>query len=114
MSSLSRWSYTDKATVWPFLGRNQSQGGSTYGPPYEIACTWIGKAEVRNNNDGKEFVSRVQFMHEDGRVKYMDKIAKGSHQGEWSAAKAEDIKSHTDYPMTMFGKNEKPDFESMT
>lgn len=114
MSSISRWSYTSKATVWPLLGRNQSAGGSTYGEPYQIACTWIGKAEARINNDGKEFISRVQFFHEDARVKYMDKIAKGEHVGEWMEAKGEDIKSHIDYPMTMFGKKEIPDFESTT
>ncbi|MCO3960266.1 hypothetical protein FA108_32280, partial [Pseudomonas aeruginosa] len=51
MSTTANWSYTNTATVRPFLHFDLSTQEAVYGPEYEIACTWVAKGEqVRDNN----------------------------------------------------------------
>ncbi|MCO3842800.1 hypothetical protein FA119_18715, partial [Pseudomonas aeruginosa] len=61
MSTTANWSYTNTATVRPFLHFDLSTQEAVYGPEYEIACTWVAKGEQVRDNNGAEFVSRHQI-----------------------------------------------------
>lgn len=106
MSTTANWTYTNTATVEPFLDEDLFNGGVTYGEPFEIACTWITKSEQRQDEQGDEFVSRHVIYTEDPRPKYRDRITLSG------AATAEVIRAVTGYDMSFFG--ESPDFELVT
>lgn len=115
MSSISRWTYTNIATVYPYLGQDTFNGGVLIGTPYTIACTWTGKSEQRLDSTGAEFVTKNVFWTEDARPGYLDKIAKGDTTAQdWLAAKAEEIRSVIDYDMSPFNETASPDFELAT
>lgn len=105
MSKIARWSYKNVATVWPLIPRTRDD----YGDPYEIACTWVGGGETMVNNDGREFVSKMKFYHEDQRVKFGDLIIKGKGT---NINKADRIESHAEYDMAMFVDT--PDYLTVT
>lgn len=114
MSKISRWSYKNIATVWPFVRKDQLNGGTIWGAPYQIACTWTAETSVARDNDGKEFISRCTYFHEDQRVKHGDRILRGSSIApDPVAAKAEEIRSHTNWDMSSMGEPESPDFKSI-
>lgn len=106
MSTTANWTYTNTATVEPFLGEDLFNGGTSYGEPFDIACTWVTKSEQRQDDRGKEFVSRHVIYTEDARPKYRDRITLNG------AAIAEEIRAVTGYDMSFFG--ESPDFELVT
>jgi hypothetical protein len=114
VSSISRWSYANLATVWPYVGEDDWQGGVSYGTPYQIACTWTAKSEQRRDKDGAEFTTRSIYWSEDARPKYRDRIAQGTHSGAWDAAEAEEVRSVTSYDMSPFGEADFPDYELAT
>lgn len=115
MSSLSRWVYTNVATVYPYEGQDTFNGGVLVGTPYLIACTWTGKAETRTDADGSEFVTRNVFWTEHQGIKRLDKISKGDTTAlTWINAKAEEVRAVTDYDMSPFGERDSPDFEIVT
>lgn len=115
MSSVARWSYTNIATVWPRGKKDRLNGGSTWGEPYTIKCTWTATSERRadsGSSSGKEFTSMCDYFHEDARVGYMDKIKKGDHTAVSDPSApgfANDIRSHLEWDMSMFKKGGKPD-----
>ncbi|WXL23917.1 hypothetical protein WG219_11175 [Ectopseudomonas mendocina] len=84
----------------------------TYGPEYEIACTWEAKNEMVRETGGQsgargtEFVSRHMIYTEDKRPKYRDLIQFDGSDG-W-----EEIRSVTNWDMSFF--NEEPDFLLVT
>ena len=41
MSNTANWSYTNTATIKPFLSLDLMTGVKVYGEPYDIACTWV-------------------------------------------------------------------------
>ncbi|OWI97528.1 hypothetical protein [Pseudomonas aeruginosa] len=112
MSETSRWSYTNTATVRPFLHFDLSTQEAVYGLEYEIACTWTAKSEQMREEGGQsgargaEFVSRHQIFTEDRRPKYLDLIQFDGSNG-W-----EEIRSVTNWDMSFFG--EQPDFLLVT
>lgn len=111
MSETAEWAYTNTATVWPVLPETDSWGGSvpSYGAPYQINCTWSGGGEETSTTpDGREFVPKYKFFHEDKRVKYGDLIAKGVQTDQLAA---DPIQNHTEYDMSFF--EEEPDFVSV-
>ena len=114
MSTTANWSYTNVATVWPLQDTGDGWGDPVpkYGEPYQIACTWKGGGEKMTNNDGREFVSRMEFYHEDPRVKYGDWIGRGTLQAHERVSHGDPIQSHTEYDMSPFG--EQPDYRSAT
>jgi hypothetical protein len=111
LSITANWSYTNAATVWPLQSEPDGWGGSgsTFGAPYQIACTWAGADERMTGNSGHEFVPKVKFWHEDSRVKYGDWIAQGVQSDRLSG---DEIQSHTNWDMSFFG--ELPDYMSVT
>lgn len=115
MSSISRWSYTNIATVYPFEGEDSFNGGVSFGEPFLIACTWSGKEDMHRTNDGAEFMVSNTFWSEDPRPKYKDRIAKGDTTAlSWDAAESEEIRIAKDYDMSPFGEIDSPDFEYST
>lgn len=115
MSRVSRWSYTNIATVWPAGAKDHLNGGLQWGVPYQIACTWIADTKVMRDNGGAEFVSSCSYFHEDARVKHGDRIAKGVHSSPNPIGIGEQIKAHRDWDMSMFkasGAPDTPDFRS--
>lgn len=106
MSTTANWSYTNVATVRPFVSIDLMTQETTYGDEYEIACTWEAKSEQNRSNDGAEFVSRHMIYTEDKRPKYLDLIQFDGSNG-W-----EEIRSVTNWDMSFF--LEEPDFLLVT
>ena len=71
MSNTANWSYTNTATVKPFLGMSE-WGGASYGPEYTIACTWTAVSQQQRDDNGAEFVSRFEIFTEDARPKMLE------------------------------------------
>lgn len=117
MSSVARWCYTNKATVWPLVSLDKMMGGATWGAPYQIACTWTAGSKIVTDANGAEFVSTCEYFHEDKRVRHGDYIARGVHSGPdpIDVVGALAIQSHTDWDMSFFGKKDAafPDFRSV-
>ena len=108
MSSISRWTYANTATVFPFEGEDMFNGGVTYGPPYTIACTWTAKSEQRRDAMGAEFVTRNIVWTEDKRPRYRDQIVLNGETAR------QDIRSIVNFDMSPFGQADSPDFELVT
>ncbi|WP_313397142.1 hypothetical protein [Stutzerimonas nitrititolerans] len=112
MSQTANWSYTNTATVRPFLSIDLMTQKANYGEEYQIACTWAEKHEqVRDmggqgGSQGAEFVSRHMIYTEDKRPKFLDLIQFDGSDG-W-----EEIRSVTNWDMSFFG--EEPDFLLVT
>ena len=111
MSSISRWAYTDIATVWPSTGvTDHLNGGTKFGEPYHIKCCWEASSKPLTTAGGKEFIAQAVFYHEDGRVKDGDRIARGEvFEGDPLKGGGQLIKYHQVWSMTMFKSRGKPD-----
>jgi len=105
VSSTANWSYTNTATVKPFLGMSE-WGGTSYGPEYTIACTWTAVSQQQRDDNGAEFVSRFEIFTEDARPKMLDMIQLEG-DAEW-----QEIRSRTWWDMSFFG--ETPDYKLVT
>lgn len=77
MSSLSSWSYTAAATLWPLLARDGWDGAQTFGTPEVIACDYSGDARTLTDAKGREFVSRQTVYTERAGIKQGDRILVG-------------------------------------
>jgi len=112
MSATANWSYTNVATVRPFLSLDQWTGQAVYGEPYEIACTWTADnsqermAGGQGGSQGAEFIAKHTIFTEDRRPKYLDLIMFDGSDG-W-----EEIRAVTTWDMSPFG--EEPDFKLVT
>lgn len=112
MSSISRWSYTNTATIRPFVGHDSWTGQTTYGDPYTIACTWTSVdlqergVGGQSGAQGHERLLKHEVYTEDSRPKYLDLIQLTGHE-DW-----ETIRSRTEWDMSMFGDT--PDFKLLT
>lgn len=107
MSAISRWSYTNTATVRPFIEEDGENGGKLYGPEYQIACTWTAEANQVRDQRGFEFVSTYTIYTEDARPGYLDEILINSPGTPW-----QEIRARTEYDMSMF--NDTPDYKLVT
>lgn len=119
VSSLARWSYSNVATVWPFVGRDPRTQAETYGAPYTIACTWIsgagrnrsGAAGTRTDLGGLEYLVKQTYYTEDQRPVFRDMIAAGTHAGTFQEARADKVREVKSYDMSPFGEPDSPDLE---
>lgn len=113
MSSIARWSYTEDAEVRPVLDFDPMTQKPVYGDPYMIKCAWQDKAEARMSPEtGEEFLTTRIYSTEDPRPRFGDEIRPVSDliAGEdWQRIRVLDK-----FPMSMFGKKEKPDFGLVT
>lgn len=112
MSSLARWTYTNTATVKPFLGEDGENGGITYGTEYTIACTWTAEAKQYREagapaGRGIEFVSTYVIYTEDARPKYLDQILINEPGAPW-----QQIRARTAWDLSFF--NDTTDFKLVT
>lgn len=108
MSLIARWSYKNTATVKPYLGEDLENGGTLYGDPFEIACTWAAESKQMRDAKGAEFVSNYVIWSEDARPKYRDMILLNTEQlTEW-----QEIRSHMQWDMSPFG--DVPDYRTVT
>lgn len=114
MSSVSRWAYANTATVRPVAGFDDWTGATTYGPEYQIACTWTAANEqVRESGGqsgagGAELIAKHFIFTEDRRPKYLDLIQFDGSDG-W-----EQIRSITGWDMSALGEPDSPDFRLAT
>ncbi len=112
MSATANWSYTNVATVRPFLSLDQWTGQAVYGEPYEIACTWTADnsqermAGGQGGSQGAEFIAKHTIFTEDRRPKYLDLIIFDGSDG-W-----EEIRAVMTWDMSPFG--EIPDYKLVT
>lgn len=113
MSSIARWSYTEIAEVKPLVDFDPMTQTSTYGDPFTIKCAWQDKSEDKIDGDsGEQYLSTRVYSTEDTRPKLGDQIRPISplvDEDSWDR-----IRTHEKFPMSMFGKNEKPDFGLVT
>lgn len=97
----------------PILGFDAVAQKDIVGDSYLIKCAWQDKAEARMSPEtGEEFLSTRIYSTEDPRPKFGDDIRPVSDLvdgGDWQRIKAKDT-----FPMSMFGKKEKPDFGLVT
>lgn len=108
MSSIARWSYTNTATVRPWLSEDGYERVPVYGEPYEIACTWAAESKEMTAADGKEFVSAYIIWSEDARPKHLDLIKLNTvAETDW-----QEIRSHMEWDMSMFA--DVPDYRTVT
>lgn len=114
MSSLARWTYTNTATVYPFVDEDLFNGGVLFGEPYTIACTWeTGGKLIRtiggqSGAAGDEFVADMLIYTEDARPKYRDEIVLAGHDRRMQ------IRAVTEWDMSPFGEADSPDYRIAT
>lgn len=113
MSAISRWSYTNTATVKPFVSEDGENGGITYGTPYEIACTWTAESKEYREagapaGRGIDFVSTFTIFTEDERPRYKDQILINEPDAPW-----QEIRLRLIWDMSMFD-GDIPDYKLVT
>lgn len=108
MSQIAAWSYTNTATVRPFIDEDLENGGINYGDEYTIACTWAAESKEMRDATGAEFVSSYIIWSEDPRPKHRDLILLNTvAPTDW-----QEIRSHMEWDMQMF--DDVPDFRTVT
>lgn len=111
MSATANWTYTNTATVRPLIGHNE-WGAATYGPEYQIACTWTAvelqqrMSGGQSGSQGAEWIVKHEVFTEDKRPKQLDQI-KLNGSDVW-----EEIREKTSWDMSFF--DEEPDFKLVT
>lgn len=109
MSSIARWSYVTPVTVYPFLGTDDFTRETLWGEPYTIMADFeAGGAELKNDEEGREFVCRSRIWCEDPRPKFRDEVEMAGTAGR------ETIRAVKRWPMGAFGEPDSPDFELST
>lgn len=114
MSSLARWTYTNEATVYPYLGEDRFNGGTLFGEPYVIACTWKTGGGVKRTEGGQsgahgdEFLVDTLIYTEDARPNYRDEVILAGHTRRMM------IRRVAEYDMSPFGETAFPDYEVAT
>lgn len=103
MSETANWSYTNVATVKPYLGIEEWTGKKLYGEPYEIACTWAIDGLQRESGQGgggvlsgSERVITNVIYTEDLRPKELDLISLADSNS------FNEIKKRVEYDMSFF------------
>lgn len=108
MSTTANWSYTNTATVRPFVSEDTFNGEIVYGDEFEIACTWAAESKEMRDATGAEFVSSYIIWSEDNRPKHRDLIKLNTTAPtDW-----QEIRSHMEWDCSFFG--ELPDFRTVT
>ena len=79
MSSLSQWSLTSKATIWPLTGSDDWTGAKTYGLPVVIDCDYSAESKRMTDAKGVEFTTRQIIYTERSDIKQGDFILIGTH-----------------------------------
>lgn len=100
MSSLANWSYTAKATLWAFAGRDDKTGKMTYSLPRVIACDYGAENKTAIDSTGKQHLADLVFYTE-FEAKRGDYISIGESQAaDPFSAGAREIKTVIRYADT--------------
>lgn len=71
MSAAGNWSYTAKATVWPWLGRDDWSQVEQFGPPEVFSCDYSAESkrmtDARGRKDGNLYCLRCVADFSGGR-----------------------------------------------
>ncbi len=86
MSAAANWSYTAKATVWPYTGRDDWSGVATFGAPVTFDCDYAAESKRRTDDLGVEFTSRLVIYTERADVKQGDMVLIGASSNPDPAA----------------------------
>ncbi len=76
MSSISAWSLTSKATIWPFLSMDE-YGKPSYGPPVVIDCDYGSKTRRTSDGIGREITVKLYVWTEYATAKTGDRLRIG-------------------------------------
>lgn len=77
MSAAANWSYTAKATLWPWLGRDDWTQRETFGPPEVFACDYSAESVRMVDGKGVEFTTRQILYTERADIKQGDRVLIG-------------------------------------
>ena len=77
MSASANWSYTAKATVWPWLGRDDWTGLEQFGPPQVFDCDYSAESKRMTDAKGVEFTTRQIIYTERADIKQGDRLLIG-------------------------------------
>jgi hypothetical protein len=114
MALMSAWYFTELATIYPYTGVDDWNGGVTYGTPYLIACGREGASRQSRDQDGAEFVTRDVYYTGDNRPKFLDRIATGdTTEVAWDIAQAAEIRKVAYHGMGALGYDAEFDLETM-
>lgn len=106
-NTTSGWANTNTAMVRARGTVDTENGGTTWGTPYEIECTWRApQGENRSSSkdsQGKDVVPMWEVFTEDVRPRIFDEIMINSTRPEWR-----EILDRNEDDMSMF--NEPPAF----
>lgn len=103
MSLMSQWYFTELATVWPYLGRNQLTQAVSYGAPLVIRCGIEGDARLSRDANGEEFTVTTTYYTGWSGIKAMDRIHRGAHAEAVPPGEAEEIRAVRRHGMAAFG-----------
>ena len=77
MSSAAAWSFTARATLWPWLGRDDWSGVETFGPPEVFDCDYSAESKRMTDAKGVEFTTRQIIYTERDDIKQGDRVLIG-------------------------------------
>lgn len=77
MSAAASWSYTAKATLWPWLGRDDWSGLEQFGPPEVFDCDYSAESKRMTDAKGVEFTTRQILYTERADIKQGDRVLIG-------------------------------------
>ena len=97
VSKIANWSYTERASVRPYVSKNGINNQAVYGEPYEIMCDFAAASEQHRDEKGNEFTSKYLIYTEDERPKYLDEITL-----IFPGTRPQEIRAKTAWPMSAF------------
>lgn len=77
MSAAANWSYTARATLWPFLGWDDWKNTATFGPPVSFLCDYSAESKRMTDAKGVEFTTRQVIYTERVDIKQRDMVLIG-------------------------------------
>lgn len=79
MSSVANWSYTARATIWPFIRLDDRWGKAVYGPPVSFDCDYGSKRKRRHERPvmGDALVINMYVWTEYADAKVGDRLVIG-------------------------------------
>ena len=116
MSSASRWSFTETATVWQLIERDKF-GVASFADPYTIKCSWLRGGRSVRDNDGVEFVPRDRYITENNTIKrgyYMCRGDKTNQLNPLDVSESAIVRRVDEIDQTALGVGEVPDFRVYT
>lgn len=104
---MSAWYFTEDATVWPYLGRDDLTLQDRYGEPFSIKCGIEGRARESRDRNGQEFIVSTTY-HTGTPINIQDRIARGKLDGP---AQGEIVRNVRRHGMGAFGYDDEYEVE---